>query len=141
MIRITTTQLWVHDQDEALAFFTDKVGMEVREDVTRARDGQLPLADRRRGRPVRRRARADGRAGPTGLRRRDPAAIGDLVAKGRGRRVFFATDDCRATFEELTARGVEFSLEPTEPIYGIDAGFRDPSGNSLRLTQVSDDFG
>ena len=47
MIKIATAQLWVHDQDEALAFYTEKLGMEVRADVTLARDGRLPLAHRR----------------------------------------------------------------------------------------------
>ena len=53
MIKIGNAQLWVHDQDEALAFYTEKLGLEVRVDVTVARDGQLPLADRRPGRPAR----------------------------------------------------------------------------------------
>jgi predicted enzyme related to lactoylglutathione lyase len=52
--------------------------------------------------------------------------------------VFLRTDDCRASYEELKARGVEFTEEPEERPYGIDSGFRDPSGNSLRLTQVRD---
>ena len=52
-----------------------------------------------------------------------------------------ATDDCRASFAELKGRGVEFTEEPFETPYGIDSGFRDPSGNSIRLTQVNPDFG
>ena len=50
--------------------------------------------------------------------------------------VFLTTDDCRASHEELKARGVEFTEDPEERPYGIDSGFRDPSGNSLRLTEV-----
>jgi predicted enzyme related to lactoylglutathione lyase len=46
------------------------------------------------------------------------------------------TDDCQASYEELKARGVEFTEQPEERPYGIDSGFRDPSGNSLRLTEV-----
>ena len=49
---------------------------------------------------------------------------------------FLTTDDARASYEELKARGVEFVEEPEERPYGIDSGFRDPSGNSFRLTQV-----
>ena len=60
------------------------------------------------------------------------------MAKGVAGTVFLTTDDCRASYEELKARGVEFVEEPEERPYGIDAGFRDPSGNHLRLTQVND---
>ncbi len=66
MITIATAQLWVHDQDEALAFYTEKVGMEVRSDVTLARDGRLPLAHGRPGRAARRRDRPDGDSRPAG---------------------------------------------------------------------------
>jgi uncharacterized glyoxalase superfamily protein PhnB len=61
----------------------------------------------------------------------------DLAAKGFAGTLFLTTDDCRASYEELKARGVEFSEEPEERPYGIDAGFHDPSGNSFRLTQVT----
>jgi predicted enzyme related to lactoylglutathione lyase len=50
--------------------------------------------------------------------------------------VFLTTDDCQASYEELKGRGVEFTEQPEERPYGIDSGFRDPSGNSIRLTQV-----
>jgi predicted enzyme related to lactoylglutathione lyase len=59
-----------------------------------------------------------------------------LMAKGFAGTVFLTTDDCRASYAELKARGVEFSEPPEERPYGIDSGFRDPSGNSLRLTEV-----
>jgi predicted enzyme related to lactoylglutathione lyase len=62
----------------------------------------------------------------------------DLAAKGFAGTVFLTTDDCQASYEELKARGVEFTEEPEERPYGIDSGFRDPSGNSFRLTQVRD---
>ena len=60
-----------------------------------------------------------------------------LMAKGFAGTVFFTTDDVRSDYEQLKARGVEFTEEPEERPYGIDAGFRDPSGNSFRLTQVT----
>ena len=60
-----------------------------------------------------------------------------VMAKGVAGTVFLTTEDCRADFEELKGRGVEFVEEPEERPYGIDAGFRDPSGNHLRLTQVT----
>ena len=59
-----------------------------------------------------------------------------LMAKGFAGTVFLTTDDCRASYEELKARGVEFTEAPEERPYGIDCGFRDPSGNAFRLTQV-----
>ena len=58
------------------------------------------------------------------------------MAKGAASGLFFATDDCRATYEELKSRGVEFQRKPTEQPYGIDAGFRDPSGNHGRMVQM-----
>lgn len=63
-------------------------------------------------------------------------AIEDLMAKGVAGSVFLTTEDCQADYEALRARGVEFSEPPEERPYGIDSGFRDPSGNSIRLTQV-----
>ena len=62
----------------------------------------------------------------------------DLSAKGFAGTLFLTTDDVRSDYEELRARGVEFSEEPEERPYGIDAGFHDPSGNSFRLTQVTE---
>jgi len=136
MIRIANAQLWVTDQDEALAFYTEKLGMEVRADVT------LPEMGNFRWLTV----------GPAGqpdiaitlmaipdapVMDRDTAdQVKDLVAKGYAGTIFLTTDDCRASYEELRSRGVEFSEEPEERPYGIDSGFRDPSGNSFRLTQV-----
>ena len=60
-----------------------------------------------------------------------------LMAKGFAGTVFLVTDDCRASYEELSGRGVEFVETPEERPYGIDSAFRDPSGNNLRLTQVT----
>jgi predicted enzyme related to lactoylglutathione lyase len=61
--------------------------------------------------------------------------IKELMAKGASGGLFFTTDDCRGTYEELKGRGVEFQGEPTEQPYGIDVGFRDPSGNQARVVQ------
>ena len=58
-----------------------------------------------------------------------------FLAKGAAGGLFFTTDDCRATYEELKSRGVEFTQEPTEQPYGLDAGFRDASGNHFRMMQ------
>ena len=138
MMRIANAQLWVHDQDEALAFYTDKLGFEVRSDVTLPEMGDFrwltvgppgqedfavvlmaipgaPVMDEGTGNEVR-----------------------NLMSKGFAGTVFLTTDDVRGDFEELKGRGVEFTEEPEERPYGIDCGLRDPSGNSLRLTQVNE---
>jgi predicted enzyme related to lactoylglutathione lyase len=64
--------------------------------------------------------------------------VRELMAKGFAGTVFLLTDDCQASYEELSGRGVEFSETPEERPYGIDSGFRDPSGNSIRLTEVKE---
>jgi uncharacterized glyoxalase superfamily protein PhnB len=136
MIKIANAQLWVHDQDEALAFYTEKIGMEVRADVT------LPEMDDFRWLTV----------GPVGqedvsitlmaipgapvMDEETSEQVRTLMAKGFAGTVFLTTEDCQASYEELKARGVEFSETPEERPYGVDSGFRDPSGNSIRLTEV-----
>jgi catechol 2,3-dioxygenase-like lactoylglutathione lyase family enzyme len=135
--KLSNVNVWVHDQDEALAFYTEKLGMEVREDVT------VPELGNFRWLTVGVPGQDDvalalmAVPGPPVFDDETRAAIETLVAKGAAGGLFFATDDCRSTFEELRARGVEFSQEPTEQIYGIDAGFRDPSGNQMRMAQRS----
>lgn len=62
--------------------------------------------------------------------------VRDLMSQGFAGTVFLTTDDCTATHEELTARGVDFVEKPEERPYGLDASFRDPSGNHIRLTQI-----
>src|SRR3954449_4764083 len=137
MIKINSAQLWVHDQDEALAFYTQKLGMEVQSDVTLPEMGDFrwlvvgppgqddiginlmaipgaPIMDDATGKQVR-----------------------ELMSKGFAGTVFLTTEDVQADYEELSARGVEFSEKPEQRPYGIDCGFRDPSGNSFRLTQVT----
>ena len=136
MIKIANAQLWVHDQDEALAFYTQKLGWEVRVDVTVPEMGNFRWLT----------------VGPAGqpdfsvVLMAIPGApvmdagtadqVRELMAKGFAGTVFLTTDDCRASYEELKGRGVEFTEAPEDRPYGIDAGFRDPSGNALRLTQV-----
>ena len=136
MIKIANAQLWVHDQDEALAFYTQKLGWEVRSDVTLAEMGDFrwltvgPVGQPDfavvlmaiPGQPVMDAGTAD--------------QVRDLMGKGFAGTVFLTTDNCQVSYEELKGRGVEFTEDPEERPYGIDAGFRDPSGNAFRLTQV-----
>ena len=139
MIRIATTQLWVHDQDEALAFYTQKLGFEVRSDVT------VPELGNFRWLTVGPAGQEDfaitlmAIPGAPVMDDQTGEQVKDLMAKGFAGTVFLTTDDVRASYEELKARGVEFSEEPEERPYGIDSGFRDPSGNSFRLTQITSD--
>jgi predicted enzyme related to lactoylglutathione lyase len=136
-MKIANAQLWVHDQDEALAFYTEKLGWEVRSDVTMAEMGNfrwLTVSPPEQedvsvvlmaipGAPV--------------LDDATKGQIEDLMGKGFAGTAFLTTEDCRADYEKLLERGVEFSEAPEERPYGIDCGFRDPSGNSIRLTQVT----
>jgi predicted enzyme related to lactoylglutathione lyase len=134
--RLTHAQVWVDNQDEALAFYTEKLGMELREDVTVPEMGNFRwLSVGVPGQDVSITLMAV--PGPPVFDEETRKQILDLLAKGAAGGLFFATDDCQASYEELKKRGVEFAQEPTEQPYGIDAGFRDPSGNAIRLTQVT----
>ena len=136
--KISTAQLWVHDQDAALAFYTEKLGMEVQSDVTMAEMGDFRwLAVSPPGQP-------DigivlmAIPGPPMFDAETMDQVRSLMSKGHAGTIFLTTDDCQAAYEELSGRGVEFTETPEERPYGIDASFRDPSGNHLRLTQVKD---
>jgi predicted enzyme related to lactoylglutathione lyase len=135
-IKIASAQLWVHDQDEALAFYTEKLGMEVRSDAT------LPEMGDFRWLTVGPAGQPDiaivlmAIPGPPLIDDETAGQVETLMAKGFAGTVFLVTDDCQASYEELNARGVEFTETPEQRPYGIDSGFRDPSGNSFRLTQV-----
>jgi catechol 2,3-dioxygenase-like lactoylglutathione lyase family enzyme len=132
--QLTHVQVWVHDQDEALAFYTDKLGMELREDVTVPEMGNFRwLSVGLPGQDVSITLMAV--PGPPVFDEDTREQIQALLAKGAAGGLFFATDDVRASYEELKSRGVEFAQEPTEQPYGIDAGFRDASGNHFRMAQ------
>ncbi|WP_082695671.1 VOC family protein [Mycobacterium sp. IS-1742] len=138
-MKIATAHLWVHDQQAALEFWTSKVGMEVRQDVS------LPEAEGAfRWLTVGPPGQDDvsivlmAVPGPPVMDDATRQQVLDLTAKGFAGTVFLTTDDCRRTYEELSARGVEFTETPHQMPYGIDSGFRDPSGNSVRLTQLAD---
>jgi catechol 2,3-dioxygenase-like lactoylglutathione lyase family enzyme len=135
MMRIANAQLWVQDQDEALEFYTQKLGMEVRTDVTLAELGNF------RWLTVSPAGQDDFAVtlmaipGAPVMDSETAEQVRNLMAKGFAGTVFLTTDDVRADYEELKGRGVEFTEDPEERPYGIDCGFRDPSGNSLRLTE------
>jgi catechol 2,3-dioxygenase-like lactoylglutathione lyase family enzyme len=133
--QLTNVQVWVHDQDEALAFYTEKLGLELREDVT------VPEMGNFRWLSVGVPGQADvaitlmAVPGPPVFDADTREKIMELMARGAASGLFFSTEDCQATYEELKSRGVEFQQEPTEQPYGIDAGFRDPSGNQMRVAE------
>ena len=136
MIKLAHAQLWVHDQDEALAFYTEKLGMEVRADVTLPEMGDFRWLTV--GPPGQEDVAIMLMAIPGAPVMDDATAeeVRNLMSKGFAGTVFLTTDDVHASYEELKGRGVEFTETPEERPYGIDSGFRDPSGNSFRLTQV-----
>jgi uncharacterized glyoxalase superfamily protein PhnB len=133
-IRIANAQFWVHDADQALEWYTKTLGWEVRADVTMDEwqfrwlvvgpPGQLDVGLVLMPIPQ---MPSDDAA---------KAQVAEMVAKGMANTVFLETDDCQATYDALSARGVEFTDLPTQQPYGIDSGFRDPFGNNIRLTQV-----
>ncbi len=139
MIKVASAHLWVHDQDVALKFWTENVGMEVRQDVS------LPDLDNTFrwltvGPPGQEDVSIVLMAVP-GEPLMDEATrkqVLDLTAKGFAGTVFLTTQNCQASYEDMKSRGVEFTEEPHEMPYGIDCGFRDPSGNSVRLTQLAE---
>jgi uncharacterized glyoxalase superfamily protein PhnB len=140
MIKLSNAQLWVHDQEEALDFYTNKVGWEVRADAT------LPEIPDFRWLAV---GPPDQDVsvvlmaipGPPVMDQDTADQVRGLMSKGFAGTVFLTTDDVMASYEQLKSRGVEFSEEPEERPYGIDCGFRDPSGNAIRLTQIRPDIG
>jgi catechol 2,3-dioxygenase-like lactoylglutathione lyase family enzyme len=129
---LAISQIYVLDQDKALAFYVGKLGLKVKEDqdlgfmrwltVCVPGDESREILLERPGQPV--------------MDEKGAAEVRELVTKGRaGGHLFFVTDDCRKTYAELKAKGVEFTDEPTERPYGIDAGLRDPFGNHIRFSQ------
>ena len=138
MIRIANAQLWVHDQDEALAFYTQKLGMEVRSDVTLPELGDFRwLTVGPAGQPDVAIALM-AIPGPPVMDAATKKQVEELMSKGFAGTVFLTTDDVKAAYKELEGRGVEFTQEPSEVPYGIDSAFRDPSGNSIRLAQLAE---
>ncbi len=132
--KLSHVNVFVEDQDRAKAFYTEKLGFEVREDATLDElGGYRWLTVGPPGQP-------DvnlilGTPNPPAFDERTSELILELVSKGTIGPGIFRTDDCAATCEELKARGVELAQEPEERFYGIDAAVRDPSGNLFRIVQ------
>ena len=129
---IQTVGLYVRDQDEALAFYVDKLGFKVHTDVRNGDYRWLTVQHPDQpsfqlglyvpGAPVHDAATAQ--------------ALNALVAKGAMPPMVLEVDDCFATYDKLQQKGVEFNQEPVERYGTVDAGFRDPSGNGLKMIQT-----
>jgi len=125
------SSIYVLDHDKALDFYVGKLGLEVNTDqdlgfmrwltVNVPGDGRQILLET---------------PGAPALDVKTAAQVRELVSKGAtGGHLFFTTIDCRKTYNELRAKGVEFTEEPTERPYCIDCGLRDPFGNHIRFSQ------
>ncbi|CAM2999976.1 catechol 2,3-dioxygenase-like lactoylglutathione lyase family enzyme [Williamsia muralis] len=131
---ISIHTVMVLDQDEALDFYVGKLGFAIKDDVDMGFMRWLTIAlpgdpDRQILLEV---------PGPPAHSEEVAASVRDLVTKGAlGAAAMLTTDDCRKTYEELSALGVEFTEEPTEQPYGIDCALRDPFGNHIRITQLA----
>lgn len=131
--RLSHATIYVLDQESAKQFYVEKLGFDVATDFSM--DGGFRwLTVRAPGQPD-----VEIILMPAGGQARvDPAAaaqLRELVRSGAMGTGVFTTDNCQRTYEELSARGVEFLQPPTEQMYGIEATFRDDSGNWFSLTQ------
>jgi uncharacterized glyoxalase superfamily protein PhnB len=139
-MRVANAQLWVLDQEEALAFYVGKLGWEVRNDVT------MPELGSFRWPTVSPPGQPDFAVvlmaipGPPVMDSESADQVRTLLAKGFAGTVFLTTDDVDGDYRRLSDAGVEFTMEPTDMPYGRDCGLRDPSGNSLRLSQLAPQF-
>lgn len=134
-MQLSTTQVWVRDQDEAVAFWTGKVGFEITEDVTVAELGNfrwVAVAPPGQGGTAIVLMAIPGEPVMDGATR---AQVTDLMSRGFATAVFFTTDDAQGEYDRLVAQGVDVVGEPTRQPYGLDFGFRDPSGNHYRVAQ------
>ncbi len=123
--------LYVHDQDEALRFYVDKLGFRMHTDVKNGTYRWLTVQH------------PDQPFFQLGLFAPQPPvldaataqAVREIVAKGAMPPLVLIVEDCRAAYDTLSARGVEFTQEPIERFGSVDAGFRDPSGNGWKMMQ------
>jgi predicted enzyme related to lactoylglutathione lyase len=130
---ITQSQIFVLDQDEALDFYVNTLGLEVHTDADLGFMRWLTVnvpGDKSRQILLE-------RPGPPAMDATTAEQVGDLVSKGAGGGwLALATDDAQAAYETLVSRGVDVTDEPTEKPYGIDFGIRDPFGNRIRIGQL-----
>ena len=130
--RLNVASIYVLDKDEALDFYVNKLGLEKGNDVRQGSYRWLTV-------------RVPGEPG-TEISLEQPGAplhdeataaqLRELISKGAMSGLVFITNDVRALYDELVARGVtDFTQEPTDHFYGTDMGLRDPFGNAIRVLQ------
>ncbi|NHC13314.1 VOC family protein [Motilibacter deserti] len=129
---LAISQIFVLDQDEALDFYVNKLGLDVNTDTDLGFMRWLTVnVPGDPGRQI-----LLEKPGPPSMDPSTAETVRELVAKGAtGGHLFFQTDDAQKTYDTLKARGVELTDEPTQRPYGIDFGLRDPFGNSIRISQ------
>ena len=131
---INISHIFVLDQEKALDFYVNKLGMVVNQDLDLGFMRWLTVSVP--GQPEREVLLE--KPGPPGMDQKSADQIRDLVTKGAtGFTLGLTTDDCLKTYETLKARGVEFTSEPEEHFYGTDFGIRDPFGNNIRIVQLA----
>lgn len=130
--RLSHVTLWVTDQDEALKFYTEKLGFVVRTDASM--DGFRWLTVSPPDQPSPEIVLVHPTEGPM-MDKETADAIQTLIGKGAMGGGVFYTKDCKATYEELKAKGVEFIAPPQERPYGVEAIIKDNSGNWFSLNQ------
>ncbi len=128
---LAISSIYVLDQQKALDFYVGKLGLKVKEDQDLGFMRWLTIHVPGDDREI-----LLEKPGQPSMDEKTAAQVRDLLTKGAsGGHLFFLTDDCRKTYGELKAKGVEFTEEPTERPYGIDCGLRDPFGNHIRFSQ------
>ena len=130
---VTHYNIWVTDQDDALDFYVGKLGLEVHTDAKLEFMRWLTVSVP--GKPEQEIILTP--LAPPVIDPENAERAGDLLSKGYMGTIILSTDDCRATYEELKGKGVEFKQEPVEQPYGIDCEARDPFGNVIRISQVA----
>ena len=131
------SQIYVLDQQQALDFYVGKLGLEVGDDINLGYMRWLTVnVPGEKDRTI-----LLEQPGPPSMDEKAAAVVREQLTKGQtGGHLFFTTDDCKKTYEELVAKGVEFTEAPTERPYGIDCGLRDPFGNHIRFSQMVDNY-
>ncbi len=130
--RLSHVTIWVLDQDAAYDFYVNKLGFDVHTDA-KMDNGFRWLTVTPKGQPDLEIALMPTAPGPM-MDQETSDALRTLIKKGKMGAGVFATADCRKTYEELAAKGVEFSQPPTERFYGMEALMKDNSGNWFSLS-------
>ena len=131
--RMAYCSIYVTDQDQAKDFYVNKLGFEVTADAGMP-DGFRWLTVSPKGQSELQIILMKLAPGPK-LTQKDVDYIADLMKKGAFGAGVFQTADCRKTYEELKAKGVEFLSQPTDKFYGVEAILKDPFGNWFSMTQ------